>query len=93
MTIAGKKITTKTIVKWLILIAILNILYKTPRTDWDNDVKVFIKNGDREERYAPKQSSYLKYAIAWWKNEMANKGIGQILDEHVLAPIGITFQE
>lgn len=93
MTIAGKNIKSKTILKWLVIAAVLYVLYKTPRTDWDNDVKVTIKNGDKEERYFPKQSGYLKYALAWWKNEVANKGIGQLVDEHILAPIGITFQE
>lgn len=85
---------TKTIIKWLVLAYLLYLLYNTPKKSWEQSEIIEEKQpSGLITRYAPKQSSYIKYAIAWWKNKMQTIGFTGILDQYILAPIGVTFDE
>ncbi len=84
---------TKTIIKWLVLAYLLYLLYNTPKTSWEQSEVIEEKQpSGRIMRYAHKQSSYIKYVIAWWKIKMQTIGLTGIIDQYILAPVGITFE-
>ena len=84
---------TKTIIKWLVLAYLLYLLYNTPKTSWEQSEVIEEKQpSGRITRYAPKQSSYIKYVIAWWKIKIQTIGLTGIIDQYILAPVGITFE-
>lgn len=87
------EIKLKTLVKIAIIALILYKIYDIPRADWDKGITLTTTNDDGSTmRLVPKQSGYIKYILAWWKNTMKTKGITGIIDEYILAPIGITFE-
>ena len=85
---------SKTILKYALIAAVIYTAYKTPRKDWDRNkiVEEKDKNGTIQ-RYAPNQSSYVKYCIAWWKNKTATVGITGIMDEYILKPLGLLDEQ
>lgn len=87
-------IKLKTLVKIAIVALILYKIYDIPKTDWNRGIVITENNADGSiSRYVPQQSGYLKYIAAWWKQTLNTKKITGILDEYVLSPIGITFNE
>lgn len=87
-----KKNSLKSLIKYAVLIYILYLFYALPKADWKND-RVVEKNKDGKTlRYAPNQSSYIQYMLAWWSDTINTKGITPIVDEHVLGKMGITFE-
>lgn len=88
-----KKPKTKTILKYALIAYLLYLVLSLPKKDWDNarTLTSTDKNG-KIVRYQPKQSSYASYLIAWWEDVFQNKGLSYIVDEHILAPIGIKFE-
>lgn len=85
---------TKTIIKWLVIAWLLYMLYNTPKASWEQSEIIEEKEPTgRITRYAPGQSSYIKYAMAWWKIKMQTIGLTGILDQYILAPMGVTFDE
>lgn len=92
MSIADIKI--KTLIKIAIITAILYKIYDLPKTDWNRGRDITENNADGSiSRYIPQQSSYLKYIAAWWRKTLSTKKLTGVLDEYVLAPMGITFDE
>lgn len=88
-----KKISTKKILKYIVLAYLLYLAYTLPKADWDKNIIVTKTHKDgKVVRFAPKKSSYIKYMCAWWENCMKNKGLSGIVDEYILAPIGVTFE-
>lgn len=84
---------TKNIIKWLVLAYLLYLLYYTPKEFWEQSKVIEEKQPSGQiTRYAPGQSSYIKYAIAWWKIKLQTIGFTGILDQYILAPAGITFE-
>lgn len=85
---------TKTIIKYLVLAWLLYLVYNTPKSSWIEGEIIEEKAADgKTMRYAPGQSSYIKYLITWWKIKMTTIGFTGILDQYILAPIGISFDE
>lgn len=85
-----EKPNTKQIIRYLVIAYILYLIYSLPKTDWQKERVISETDGaGRTTRYAPGQSSYLKYIRAWWTQTMKTKGLSGIIDEHVLAPLGI----
>jgi len=85
---------TKTIIKYLVIAYVLYLIYSLPKKDWEAGKVIAETNGaGLTTRYAPQQSSYLKYIRAWWSKTIKDKGITGIIDEHVLAPLGINLDE
>lgn len=86
-----RKPKAKTIIKYLILAYAIYLIYSLPKTDWEAGEIIFKNNPSGTiTRYVPQQSSYVKYMGAWWSNTFNKKGITGIVDEHILAPLGIT---
>lgn len=85
---------TKTLVKYAVIAYVLYLLYSIPKKDWEKGkvISESLDNGSTA-RYAPQQSAYIKYAAAWWRITMKEKGITGIIEEHILAPLGISFEE
>ena len=87
-----KNLKTKTILKYAVLAYLAYLLCATPKTDWEKNIIVSYpgKNGQKET-YVPKQSTYPEYAVAWWKQHTATIGITGIIDQYILAPIGVNL--
>ena len=88
-----KKPKTKTILKYALIAYMLYLVLTLPKKDWDN--KRTIAGKDKKGNiaiYVPKQITYTRYLIVWWKDVFQNKGLSYIVDEHILAPIGIKFE-
>ncbi len=88
------KIKTKTLIKYLVLAYAIYLIYSLPKQDWVADKIILSTNkAGQVVRLSPNQSSYIKYMVAWWKDTLNNKGLASIVDEHILAPIGIKFED
>lgn len=81
---------TKTLVKYAIIAYLAYLSYSIPRSDWDAEIVVTEMNATGSTiRYVPQQSSYVKYMLAWWRTNIKTKGATGIIDEYILAPLGI----
>lgn len=83
---------TKTIVKYAVLAYLLYLFISLPKKDWDNAVSFTLTDdAGKSVRYIPKTSSYIRYTLSWWKNAYKTKGISGLIDEHIIAPLGISL--
>lgn len=81
---------TKTLVKYAVIVYLAHLCYSIPRTDWEAEIVVTEMNAAGVPiRYVPQQSSYIKYMLAWWRTNIKTKGATGIIDEYILAPLGI----
>ena len=84
---------TKTIVKYAVLAYLLYLLISLPKKDWDNSkIIALTDDAGKTVRYIPKTSSFIPYTIAWWKSAFKTKGLSGLIDEHIIAPLGISVQ-
>lgn len=89
-----KKINTKTIIKYLLIAWLLYLIYNTPNSSWKKGEKIEETTDDgKTARYIPGQSSYIKYMFAWWRIKMNTIGFTGIIDQYILAPLGINFDQ
>lgn len=88
------KTKTKTIIKWLVLGYLIYLLYNLPKSSWDQLEIIKEEEPDgRVTRYVPGRTSYIIYIKGWWKLKMKTIGFTGILDQYILAPMGITFDK
>ncbi len=85
---------TKTLLKYAVIAYLVYLLYSIPKKDWSKGTVITEKlESGATARYAPQQSAYIKYAAAWWRITSKQKGITGIIDEYILAPLGINFDD
>ena len=84
----------KTILKYALIAYLAYLVYNTPKTSWNRgEILETTNDMGQIERLAPNQSSYAKYILAWWKTKISTIGITGIIDQYILAPMGINFDE
>lgn len=85
---------TKTIIKYAVIAYLLYLAYSLPKADWDKgETLTETDDAGKVTRYVPKQSSYIKYLIAWWRITVKTKGAKGIIDEYLLSRLGINLDE
>lgn len=79
----------KILLKYIVIGYALYLLYALPKDSWEAGINM----GSGDKIYYPKQCLYIQYAVAWWI-DLINRGkFSDIIDEHVLAKIGIKFED
>lgn len=85
---------TKTLLKYAVIAYLVYLIYSLPKKDWSKGTVISeVQDSGAVTRYVPQQSAYYKYAAAWWRTAFKQKGVTGIIDENILAPMGITFDE
>lgn len=84
-----KKPTIKQILKFFIIGYLLYLFCTLPKKHWDAKINISTTKNEQKIIYYPKQCSYVQYAAAWWMDTINSGKINQIIDEHILAKIGI----
>ena len=84
----------KTLLRYAVITYLVYLIYSIPKKDWSKGVVITetLETG-QTACYDPQQSAYIKYAVAWWRNTIKQKGISGITDEYILAPLGINLDK
>lgn len=88
-----KKSNIKTLLKYIVVGYIAYLAYSLPKKDWQAGTMLTTEDNGKVKKYYPNQCLYVQYMGAWWLDVINEGKFSQIIDEYVLAKIGIKFED